>query len=104
MRARQFAQGCVEALIARSSFYRRCCRAGHGTHLPRVLRADGSDPEYQADDKYPPWLFQLLDEKPMLEDFVMKGLENVPPKDMKAVFRMANKRRIKAENDKRRAE
>ena len=40
----------------------------------------------------------------MLEDFVMKGLENVPAKDMKAVFRMANKRRIKADNDKRRSE
>ena len=45
-------------------------------------RAEGLDPEYQADDKYPPWLFQLLDEKPMLEDFgqrATKGHEECLP-------------------------
>ena len=34
----------------------------------------------------------------------MKGLENVPTGEMKRVFRLANKRRIKAANDSRRKE
>ena len=72
---------------------------------PRHLflpHTDGADPEYQADDKYPPWLFKLLDERPMLEDFIMKGLEKVPREEMKMVFRLANKRRIKEANDAKR--
>lgn len=38
----------------------------------------------------------------MLEDYVMKGLENVPHGEMKMVVRMINKRRIKEGNDARR--
>ena len=34
----------------------------------------------------------------------MKGLENVPREEMRRVFRMANKRRIKAANDAKRKE
>jgi hypothetical protein len=62
------------------------------------------EPEYKADSEYPPWLFSLLDEKPMLEDYVMKGLEHVPNDEMKRVFRLANKRKIKEANDSRRKE
>ncbi len=66
--------------------------------------ADGAEPEYKAESEYPPWLFKLLEEKPLLEDYIMKGLENVPEQDMKMVFRMANKRRVKANNDRMRKE
>jgi hypothetical protein len=38
----------------------------------------------------------------MLEDYVMKGLEHVPQGEMKRVFRLANKRKIKEGNDARR--
>lgn len=40
----------------------------------------------------------------MLEDYVMGGLENVPQDEMKRVFRLANKRKIKEANDSRRKE
>jgi hypothetical protein len=40
----------------------------------------------------------------MLEDYVMGGLENVPQGEMKRVFRLANKRRIKEANDAKRKE
>ena len=62
------------------------------------------EPVYKAEDQYPPWLFKLLDEKPILEDYVMKGLENVPTGEMKRVFRLANKRRIKEYNTAHRKE
>jgi hypothetical protein len=64
-----------------------------------LCAADGPEPEYKPDSEYPPWLFQLLEEKPVLEDYVMKGLEKVSDEKMKTVFRMANKRRIKSGND-----
>lgn len=66
--------------------------------------ADGPEPEYQPDSAYPPWVFKLLEEKPLLEDIVMKGMEKVPREQMKSVFRMANKRQIKEANTKRRKE
>ena len=71
----------------------------HPPHrLSLSLPPDGAEPEYKADSEYPPWVFSLLDEKPLLEDFVMNGLDKVPPPQMKLVFRMANKRRLKANN------
>ncbi len=70
--------------------------------LPPAAAADGPEPEYKADSEYPPWLFKVLDEKPLLEDYIMKGLENVPPAEMKMVQRMISKRGIKAGNNERR--
>jgi hypothetical protein len=66
------------------------------------LFAEGPEPEYKPDSEYPAWLWKLLEEKPLLEDYVMKGLENVPHGEMKMVVRMINKRRIKEGNDARR--
>lgn len=63
-----------------------------------LATADGPEPEYKPDSEYPPWVFGLLDEKPLLEDFIMRGMEKVPTDKMKTVFRMANKRRVKASN------
>jgi hypothetical protein len=63
--------------------------------------ADGPEPEYKDDKEYPEWIWKLLDEKPLLEDFVMKGLENVPQDKRKTVFRMASKRKIKEGNASR---
>jgi hypothetical protein len=89
---------------ARTRAALRNVTAGGRTPTPRLPRppfppsADGGEPEYKADDQYPPWLFKLIDEKPILEDYVMQGLENVPTGEMKRVFRIANKRRIKEYN------
>ena len=68
------------------------------TFLPRahIRPADGKEPEYGPESAYPPWLFELLADKPILEDHLLKGLENVPKQDMKTVVRMINKARIKA--------
>lgn len=66
-----------------------------------VRAADGAEPEYKDDKEYPEWVFKLLEEKPLLEDYVMKGLENVPRERMKSVFRMASKRKIKEANSAR---
>ena len=41
--------------------------------VPVNLRKDGTDPELQAESAYPPWLFALLDDKPILADQVQKG-------------------------------
>jgi hypothetical protein len=43
-------------------------------------------------------VWKLLEDKPLLEDVVMKGLENVPQASMKSVFRMSSKRKIKEAN------
>jgi hypothetical protein len=64
--------------------------------------AEGPEPEYKAESEYPPWVFSMIEEKPLLEDFIMKGLEKVPNEKMKMVFRMANKRQIKEGNNARR--
>lgn len=69
-----------------------------------AYNAEGPEPEYQSDSAYPPWLFKLLEEKPILEDYIMMGLDKVPQEEMKRVYRMANKRRVKAGNDERRKE
>jgi len=74
------------------------------TQIPVNILKEGADPVYQADDKYPSWIYTLLEDKPILEDYIMKGLENAPPEKMKMVFRMANKRKIKAKNSENRKE
>lgn len=75
------------------------------SHLvfPRV-HAEGNEPEYKADSEYPPWVFKLMEDKPLLEDIIMKGVEKVPEEKMQMVFRMASKRQIKADNASRRKE
>ena len=59
---------------------------------------DEPEPELKPDSEYPAWVFRLTEERPILEDLVMRGLEHVPAKDMKRVFRLANKKRIKESN------
>ncbi len=64
----------------------------------------GTDPPLSAPDSgaYPPWLFELLDDKPILADHLQKGLENVAAADLKSVIRQINRKRIKDGNDVRR--
>ena len=64
----------------------------------------GTDPPLSAPDSgaYPPWLFELLEDKPILADHLQKGLENVPAADLKSVIRQINRKRIKDGNDVRR--
>ena len=66
--------------------------------VPCQLLKEGADPELQPDAAYPDWVFRLTEDRPLLEDLVMRGLEHVPEKDMKRVFRLANKQRIKLAN------
>jgi hypothetical protein len=72
--------------------------------IPVNIAKDGADPEYKPDSEYPPWLFALLEEKPLLEDYVMRGLEHVKGREMKTVARLANKKRILDGNNARRKE
>jgi hypothetical protein len=76
------------------------CRSSRHSPFPAVSAsaADGAEPEYKDEKEYPEWLWKLLEDKPLLEDYVMKGLENVPQGRMKSVFRMASKRKIKEGN------
>ena len=65
--------------------------------------SDGPEPEYKPINEYPEWLEKLVDARPMiLEDYIMRGMENVPDDELKQVFRTANKRRIKEANDAKR--
>ena len=51
--------------------------------VPCQLLKEGADPELQPDAAYPDWVFRLTEDRPLLEDLVMRGLEHVEPKDMK---------------------
>ncbi len=55
--------------------------------IPVNLLKEGPEPEYKPDSEYPAWVLKLADEKPIIEDVVMKGLENVPRDMIKTVFR-----------------
>lgn len=66
--------------------------------VPVNILKDGPEPEYQADTEYPPWLFELLADKPPVEDLMMKGVEKMTPEEMKVVIRTVSKRRIKDRN------
>lgn len=66
--------------------------------IPVNIMKDGQDPEYKPDNEYPPWLFKLLEEKPVAEEIMMKGLENMNRSDMRQVLRSVSKKRIKAKN------
>ena len=69
------------------------------TTIPTNLLKTGPEPTYQPESAYPAWLFPLLDPPKLLSEHVLGGLANVPPEDMKRVFRLANKKRIKDAND-----
>lgn len=66
--------------------------------IPVNILKEGPEPEYQSDDKYPEWLFELLKEKPPVEDLMMKGIEKLTPDEMKTIIRTVSKRRIKDRN------
>lgn len=66
--------------------------------IPVNLLKDGPEPEYGPDSAYPPWLFELLEEPPPVEDLLMRGVEALSVPELKAVARAASKRRIKEAN------
>ena len=68
------------------------------TQIPVNLLKEGPEPEYQPDSAYPPWLARLLDEKPLVEDVLMRGVENLTQPQMKLVIRATRKHRIKTRN------
>ena len=70
--------------------------------VPVNLKKDGVDPPLQAESEYPPWLFALLEDKPILADHLQKGLAHVPDSELKSVIRQINRKRIKDGNDLRR--
>jgi len=68
--------------------------------VPCQLLKEGADPELQPDEAYPDWVFRLTEDRPLLEDLVMRGLEHVEPKDMKRACtreRGARRRRVGAQ-------
>jgi hypothetical protein len=69
------------------------------TQIPVNLLKEGAEPTYQPDDAYPPWLWTLLDDPPLLEDLAMKGVEKLTQSELKRIIRLASKRRIKEKND-----
>ena len=66
--------------------------------IPVNVLKEGPEPEYQPDRAYPPWLARLLDEKPLVEDVLMRGVENLTQPEMKLVIRATRKHRIKTSN------
>jgi len=66
--------------------------------IPVNLLKEGKEPEYRPDNEYPAWLFEITKEKPLLEDLIMKGIENVPADKARAVLKEINKKRIKEHN------
>ena len=68
------------------------------TQIPVNLMKEGDEPVYQADAAYPPWLWALLEEKPLVDDLLMKGIENLTQPELKSVLRASSKRRIKSAN------
>lgn len=66
--------------------------------IPVNVLKEGPEPEYQPDSAYPPWLARLLDEKPLVEDVLMRGVENLTQPEMKLVIRATRKHRIKTSN------
>jgi hypothetical protein len=66
--------------------------------VPVNILKEGSEPEYKADSEYPPWIFKLLEERPVLDDLLLPGIEKMSPESMKRALRMVSKRRIKAAN------
>ena len=68
------------------------------TQIPVNLLKEGDEPIYRPDESYPPWLWTLLEEPPLLDDLAMKGVENLTQPELKRVIRMASKKRIKTRN------
>ena len=68
------------------------------TQIPVNLLKEGDEPVYKPDDAYPPWLWTLLEEPPLLDDLAMKGVENLTQAELKRVIRLASKKRIKTRN------
>jgi len=68
------------------------------TQIPVNLLKEGDEPIYRPDESYPPWLWTLLEEPPLLDDLAMKGVEHLTQPELKRVIRMASKKRIKTRN------
>jgi len=68
------------------------------TQIPVNLLKEGAEPAYKPDAEYPPWLWELLAEPPLLDDLVMRGVERLAQPELKRVIRIASKRRIKEAN------
>jgi hypothetical protein len=69
--------------------------------IPVNLMKEGEEPVYRKDEEYPPWLWALLEEKPLLDDLLMKGVENLTQPELKRILRATSKRRIKTSNTSR---
>ena len=68
------------------------------TQIPVNLMKEGDEPVYRPDAEYPPWLWALLEEKPLIDDLLMKGVENLTAPELKLILRATSKRRIKSKN------
>ena len=66
--------------------------------IPVNILKEGDEPVYKNDSEYPPWLWTLLEEKPLLDDLLMKGVENLTQPELKRILRASSKRRIKLAN------
>jgi hypothetical protein len=68
------------------------------TQIPVNILKEGDEPTYKPEAAYPPWLWGLLEEKPLIDDLLMKGAENLTQGELKLVLRATSKRRIKTAN------
>lgn len=66
--------------------------------IPVNLLKEGEEPVYKPDSEYPPWLWKIIEEPPLVDDLLMRGVENLSLEELKRVTRVSSKKRIKASN------
>jgi predicted Rossmann fold nucleotide-binding protein DprA/Smf involved in DNA uptake len=66
--------------------------------IPVNLMKEGEEPVYKSDSEYPSWLWKITEEPPLVDDLLMRGVENLSLEELKRVARVSSKKRIRSMN------